>query len=166
MYSRCEVDPDGEELQVCNLLRHAQRPQHIAAHAKVSGMPAPPQKTSLSRHLFERVLGIRRQGGSLRQIEQTLAKERVGRKKFLRLQYSLAEAMRFQAREQLAKCTSICLYQDGCGANLVMRYAGADARLNTYKGVLGIGNHVKAGNGSEGLAVCTQQVHGLSQATA
>eukprot|EP00959_Pyramimonas_sp_CCMP1952_P463677 9485346-Pyramimonas_sp.AAC.1 len=164
VYGRCEVDPHGAELQICNLFRHASRPQHVSACASVNGLPTPPQTPELNRADFERVLELRRQGGPLRQIELTLAMEGKGRKKVMRLQYAIAEAMRFQAREHLAKCSSICLCQDGSGHNLITRCAGADKHMNIYKGVLGIGNHVKAGSGAEGLATCTKQVRWLSLA--
>ena len=101
------------------------------------------------------MLENRRGGGSLSQLQAKVGK---GRKKIARVQFTIAEAMRFQAREQLANATSIAVYQDGSGAELVMRYAASDDKMRTIKGVAGIGNHVKAGGGASGIAKTTQDV--------
>ena len=101
------------------------------------------------------MLKKRREGGSLRQLSEATG---WGRNTVLRVQFAIAEAMRCQAREQLAKATSIAVYQDGSGAKLVMRYAGSDDKMNIVKGVAGIGNHVKAGGGATGIVNTAQDV--------
>ena len=101
LYSRCDAPPDS--VQISNLLRHMKSPMHRAAHAKLYGLPALPRKQNLTKEHIELVLNKRREGGSLRQLTKDTG---WGRKKVLRVQFAIAEAMRCQAREQLAKATS------------------------------------------------------------
>lgn len=112
--------------------------------------------SDVPRAVFEQILAERRNGGSISQLGKRIGK--FGSKKIGRVQFALAEAMRFQMRETIVSAKSIALYQDGSGPDIVMRFSACDDRLNVTKGVLGIGNQVRNGGGATGIAITTKQI--------
>ncbi len=154
-FGRCDIEPASFQC-ISNLLRHQSSPSHMRAFAKVTGRRMELPNSDVPRAVFEPVLTERRNGGSISQLERRIGK--FGSAKTARVQFALAEAMRFQTRAKLLSAKSSALYQDGSGPDILMRFSASDGRLNVTKGVLGIGNQVRNGGGATGIATTTKQI--------